>query len=65
MAFIPQDGPTNNSGLEPGTPSRASQALAALVRILARVAAREFLNRAAQSSTIDQFSSHHEPRHAD
>lgn len=65
MAFTPQDDPTNNSGLEPGTSSQASQALAALVRVLARVAAREFLNRAAQSSTIDHFSSHNEPRHAD
>ena len=65
MARIPQDDRTDNSGLEPGTSSRAPQALAAFVHLLARQAAREFLSRTAQSSTIDHFSSHNEPRHAD
>jgi len=54
MAFILQDDPTNNSGLEPGTSSRAFQALASLVRVLARVAAREFMNQTAASEFLRQ-----------
>ena len=46
MAFAPQDDDTNDSGLEPGTTSRAHKALTALVRVLAREAAREFLCQA-------------------
>ena len=52
MTLIPQDGNTDNSGLEPGTTSRAHKALTALVRVLAREAAREFLSRSAEPTPL-------------
>ncbi len=65
MARIPQDDSTDNGSLEPGTSSRAPLALAAFVHLLARRAAREFVNRTARPSTTDHSSSHNEPDDVD
>ncbi len=45
MAFTPQDEDTNDSDPERDTLNRARQALTALVRVLARGAASEFLRQ--------------------
>ena len=52
MTLIPQDGNTDNSGLEPGASNRAHQALTAIVRVIARGAAREFLSRSAEPTPL-------------
>lgn len=45
MAFTPQDEDTNDSDPERDTLNRARQALTALVRVLARGAASDFLRQ--------------------